>query len=72
MKLFLYKNFKIIKTSNESVELAAKIARDSRNLTGKKLKLTDAIIAATTILENKSLLTLDKEDFKGIKDLKLV
>ena len=51
--------------------LAAKIARHRKQKTGKKLKLTDAVIAATAILNNKPLFTLDKDDFGDIDGLKL-
>lgn len=36
---------------------------------GRPIELADAAIAATTILNNGELLTLNKKDFQGIKDL---
>lgn len=67
----LKKNFKIIKPDNKIILLASEISRYQRKNTGKKLKITDAIIAATTILNSKILMTFDKEDFKNINNLKL-
>lgn len=49
----------------EVAKLAGEIARDHR--TG--IDLADAAIAATTIINNGQLLTLNKKDFQGIKDL---
>lgn len=68
----LKKNFKVININSKIILLASKISRTQRKNTGKKLKITDAIIAATTILSKKHLLTFDKEDFKNIPDLKLI
>lgn len=49
----------------EVAKLAGEIARDHRT----PIDLADAAIAATTILNNGELLTLNKKDFQGIKDL---
>lgn len=49
----------------EVARLAGEIARDRK--TG--IDLADAAIAATTIINNGQLLTLNKKDFQGIKDL---
>lgn len=49
----------------EVAKMAGEIARDHR--TG--IDLADAAIAATAILNNSELLTLNKKDFQGIKDL---
>ena len=65
------KGFKIVKVDIKISLLASEISRDQRKNTGKKLKITDAIIAATSIINNKILMTFDKEDFKNINNLKL-
>lgn len=36
---------------------------------GRPIELADAAIAATTIINNGQLLTFNKKDFQGIKDL---
>ncbi len=69
---FLRKNFKIIDITTAIALLASKIIRQNKINTGKKLKLAGAVIAATSIISNMPLMTLDKEDFKSIKDLKIV
>lgn len=69
---YLYENFKVVNQNKDIILLAAKIARHRKQKTGKKLKLTDAVIAATAILNNKPLFTLDKDDFGDIDGLKLV
>lgn len=66
------RQFKIIKPTNKMFDLAAKIARLQKQKTSKKLKLTDAIIAATAIEKNIPLLTLDREDFKNVEGLSLI
>ena len=64
-------NFKIIRINSDILRLSAKIVRDRKRLTGKKLKLTDSIIAATTINKELSLLTNGREDFLHIEGLNL-
>lgn len=49
-------------------QLAGELTRDY----DKNLEFPDAAIAATAILNKGSLLTLNKKDFKGIKNLKLI
>lgn len=51
----------------EVARAAGILTRDSERLIG----LADAAIAATTIINNGQLLTLNKKDFQGIKDLEL-
>ena len=68
---FLKDNFIIYDISEKVLVEASRVARDKKKETSKKLKLTDAMIIATAILNNKDLLTFDREDFKQIKDLKL-
>lgn len=48
--------------------LAGEIARDLK----RPISLADAAIAATAIINNAKLATLNKKDFQGIPDLKLV
>ena len=71
IKDFLINNFNIVAIESRQVFKASEIARDKKIKTGKRLKLTDAIIAATAIQYNKALFTLDKEDFNNIPDLQI-
>jgi predicted nucleic acid-binding protein len=68
---FLKNSFLIFSVDDSVLLLSSKIARKHKQETAKKLKLTDAIIAATSILNKRELLTLDKDDFKRVQDLKL-
>lgn len=52
----------------EVAKLAGEIARDA----DKSLGFQDAAIAAAAILNKAKLLTLNKKDFKEIKNLKLI
>lgn len=67
----IQKGFKIVKVDTKIILLASDISRYQRRNTGKKLKLTDAIIAATSMIYKKELMTFDKEDFKNIENLSL-
>ncbi len=62
----LLQYFSIIRLSfeleNKTIELRKKL----------KLKTPDAIIAASTILNNASLLTRNTDDFKKIKNIKII
>ena len=58
---------KLLPYTYEVAQLAGELARDL----DRQIELADAAIAATTILHGSSLLTLDKEDFKGIKNLQM-
>lgn len=58
---------KLLPYTYEVAQLAGELARDL----DRPIELADAAIAATTILHGSSLLTLDKEDFKGIKNLQM-
>ncbi|OGE38332.1 hypothetical protein A3B45_00800 [Candidatus Daviesbacteria bacterium RIFCSPLOWO2_01_FULL_39_12] len=60
--------YQILPYTFEVAKLAGEIDRDSKN----QIDFPDAAIAATAILNKTSLLTLNKKDFKGIKDLKLI
>lgn len=59
---------KVLSYTYEVAKLAGELARDL----GRKIEFTDAAIAATAILNKAKLLTLNKKDFQGIKNLKLV
>lgn len=72
IELFIKNNFKIVRINKDASRLSAKIVRDRKRLTGKKLKLTDAIIAATAINKGLGLLTNDREDFTHIEGLNLL
>lgn len=56
---------KILPYTYEVAQLAGELARDLN----RPIELADAAIAATTILNSSSLLTLNKKDFTTIKDL---
>lgn len=60
--------FRILSYTYEVAKFAGEIARD----TASKIDLADAAIAATAILNEASLATLNKKDFQGIADLKFV
>jgi len=38
----------------------------------KKIKLADAVIAPTALVNNLSLVTTNMRDFKGIRDLQII
>ncbi|MGD9129674.1 MAG: PIN domain-containing protein [Candidatus Woesebacteria bacterium] len=59
---------KILTYNYEIAKLAGKIARDLK----RSIELADAAIAATVIMNNAELLTLNAKDFRGIKGLELV
>lgn len=58
---------KVLSYSYQIAELAGKIARNLKT----PIQLADTAIAATTIINNGSLLTLNKKHFKDIPNLKL-
>lgn len=60
--------YKILAYTHEVAKLAGEIERDLKD----QIDFPDAAIAATAILNQARLLTLNKKDFKGIKDLELV
>jgi predicted nucleic acid-binding protein len=60
--------FKIVPYEFETAKLAGKIMRDSKI----PVFFADAAIAATTILNKAKLFTLNKKDFQGAKELKLI
>ncbi len=68
---FLYNNFKILNIDKEIISKASQISRYKKLTYGKKLKMTDAIIAATSICKEFKLVTKDKEDFKNIPQIKI-
>ena len=59
---------KILPYDYEAAKLAGQIARDL----GRPIELADAAIAASTMLNGAQLVTLNKKDFQGIKELELV
>lgn len=59
---------KILPYTYEIAKLAGKIARDL----DRSIELVDAAIAATAITNGAQLMTLNKKDFVGIKDLEVV
>ena len=58
---------KILSYSYEIAQLAGEIACDRE----KPIEFADAAIAATAIVFGVQLFTLDRKDFKGIRDLEL-
>ena len=58
---------KILPYTYETAKLAGEIARDLK----RPIELADAIIAATTILNDGFLLTINKKDFADITELRL-
>ena len=66
--LSLLASLEILPYSAEVAKLAGVIARDL----GKPIDLADAAIAATTILSDARLATINTKDFQGIVDLKVV
>lgn len=60
-------SLKIVAYNFEVAKLAGEIARDL----GRAIDMADAAIAASAIINGASLLTLNKKDFSGIKDLEL-
>lgn len=59
---------KILPHTYETAKLAGQIARDLE----RPIELADAAIAATAIEHGAQLLTLNKKDFQGIKELELL
>lgn len=59
--------FKMLPYDREIAKLAGEIMRDVKS----PVQFADAAIAATAIINGASLLTLNKKDFSGIKDLEL-
>ena len=58
---------KILSYTYEIAQLAGEIAREHK----KPIELADAAIAATAIVNGAELFTLDRDDFKDIRDLEL-
>lgn len=59
---------RILPYTYDVAELAGKIARDLP----RPIELADAAIAASSIINNSSLYTLNKNDFIGIPDIELL
>lgn len=66
--LTLINNLRVFPYNYEIAKYAGTVARDSK----KHIDLADAAIAATAILNEAQLLTLNRKDFVGIKDLELL
>lgn len=62
------KPLEILAYTEDVAKLAGILARDIT----RPIELADAAIAATTILNQATLLTLNKKDFRDIKELKLL
>ena len=60
------KDFRIDELDNVIVDQTIKIRKKY------KLKLPDAIIAATALVNNSTLITHNKKDFQKIKNLKII
>lgn len=59
---------KVLPYTYEVAQIAGELVRDL----GRRVEFPDAAIAATAILNKASLFTLNKKDFKGIKNLELI
>lgn len=66
--LDLIDSLEILPYTFEVAKLAGEIARGLDH----PIDIADAAIAATTVLNGASLLTLNKKDFQNIKDLELL
>ncbi len=66
--LSLINKLKILSYDHKVAKRAGEIMRDTR----VRVQFADAAIAATAILNKAKLFTLNKKDFKGIKDLELI
>ena len=66
VKQFLKENIVSIPYTRDLIETTSQIRMNS------KLKLPDAIIAATSVRFEMPLLTRDLKDFKKVKDLKVL
>jgi len=66
IKLFLKENFISVPFDRELVNIAASIRKKT------KIKMPDAIIAATALHTGTSLLTRNVKDFKKVKGLNLL
>ncbi|MCL5010501.1 MAG: PIN domain-containing protein [Patescibacteria group bacterium] len=66
--LNLINALQILPYTYETAQLAGEIARDNKSLAS----FADSGIAATAIINAASLLTLNKKDFSGIKNLELI
>ncbi len=56
----------ILPVSKEVADKAIELRR------AKRIKLTDAVIASTALVNNLSLVTTNIRDFKGIRDLRII
>lgn len=66
--LIIMNYFKVLPYDREIAKLAGEIMRDAK----LEIVFADAAIAATAIINGAQLATLNKKDFSGIKDLKLL
>jgi len=62
----LLKHFMEVGVDSSTIDLAITIRKESR------IKVPDAIIAATAIIKECSLVTRNTEDFKGISGLNII
>lgn len=70
VNLSFLKKFKILSIDNEISDLAMELMKNYR--LKYDLEIPDALIAATTLSKNKTLITKNIKDFKFIKNLKLL
>ena len=66
--LIIINNLRVLPYTYEVAKLAGQIARDLFH----QIDLADAAIAATAILNEADLFTLNKKDFIGINDLRFM
>ena len=67
-KLLLVWKLEQLPHSYEIAKLAGEIARDLK----RPIELADAAIAATAVINQASLFTLNEKDFQGIKPLEIL
>lgn len=67
----LLKTLTLLHTDEDSMEIAGKILADRRSK-GRAIEIRDLLIAAMALQKGYSLLTMNKEHFRGIEGLALV
>ncbi|CAM4341970.1 type II toxin-antitoxin system VapC family toxin [Paenibacillus alkaliterrae] len=61
---------KLVELDERISRVAADLRAARKKVTGKNLKIADACVAATSLVQNAMLITNDIDDFKNIEELK--